>query len=397
LASLSFAQGFTLFMLNPLTQPSTFRVAELDALRAMAAINLMLFHFTHVYQVKFGFTTPLGFEFPFGKYGVQLFFMLSGFVNAMTLCRKQQADDFLTSRLIRIVPLFLLVIGLNLFLWSLAPLSQFASYTGWQVLANLTLMPNLLGFDCLEPVTWTLQIELLFYGILIFFFLSGALDQPFRPLMLYLLLCLVGGQVILHLPPDASHTYGGWMIDRISEVMLFKYMPLFAIGIFLYQIKSKADQRIRSLVGILTAATVFHIVDDHGHNPVATMILVAVLSFAAYGKIPLLRMKFFVFLSGISYSLYLLHNNLGCVAMYHLNQLGVPSLFCFAFAMVFSVAAAAVVSHCIERPLSSALRDRWRSLQPWLRTKFSCVLNMRANPAASLPSSSCSQNQGLLQ
>ena len=85
-----------------LATSKTKRIVELDALRGLAAINLLLFHFTHVYEVKYGYISPLGWEFPYGKYGVQLFFMLSGLVNAMTLMRKQNPGDFLASRMIRI-------------------------------------------------------------------------------------------------------------------------------------------------------------------------------------------------------------------------------------------------------------------------------------------------------
>ncbi|MFG0267113.1 MAG: acyltransferase family protein, partial [Rhodopirellula sp. JB055] len=69
------------------------RILELDALRAMAAINLVLFHFTHVYAVKFGFSSPLGGEWPYGAYGVELFFILSGFVNSMSLMRRGKPTD----------------------------------------------------------------------------------------------------------------------------------------------------------------------------------------------------------------------------------------------------------------------------------------------------------------
>ncbi|HMP80851.1 MAG TPA: acyltransferase family protein, partial [Pirellulaceae bacterium] len=119
------------------------RVAELDALRALAAINLMLFHFTHVYSVKYGYSSPLGWEWPYGKYGVQLFFMLSGLVNAMVLTRIGSAAEFLGRRMIRILPAYYLVIGLNLVLLTWLPLSLQGSYTWDQVLANLTVVPSL--------------------------------------------------------------------------------------------------------------------------------------------------------------------------------------------------------------------------------------------------------------
>jgi peptidoglycan/LPS O-acetylase OafA/YrhL len=345
-------------------------VIELDALRALAAINLMLFHFTHVYQVKYGFTTALGFELPYGKYGVQLFFMLSGFVNAMTLCRKPEGDEFIASRLIRILPLFLLVVGINLVLLTMQPLSQHSSLSFSQTVANATLMPNLFGFDCYEPVTWTLQVEVLFYGILVAFFLSGGLNKPCRPLILYLLLCLVGGLLIEHMPPDATHTFSGGLVLLLGDILLFKYMPLFAIGIFLHHLKSSQMHRWSSQFGILIAATVFHLVDDHGHNPAATVMLIGLLTLAAYGRLPLFRSGLFVFLSGISYSLYLLHNNLGCVLMYHLNQKGVPPQICFGLAFLFSIAIATAVTYWVERPVTARLRNRWKQVRPQLKAWF---------------------------
>lgn len=106
------------------------RIVELDSLRAIAALNLVLFHFTHVYSVKYGYSSPLGFDFPFGKYGVQLFFMLSGFVNAMTLLRKRKPGDFLAARIIRICPAYWSVIVVNLLILGVAHLDGSGLHTG---------------------------------------------------------------------------------------------------------------------------------------------------------------------------------------------------------------------------------------------------------------------------
>ena len=73
------------------------RILELDALRAMAALNLVLFHFTYLYAVKFGYSSSLGFEWPYGAYGVEMFFILSGFVNSMSLLRRGKPVGIVTS------------------------------------------------------------------------------------------------------------------------------------------------------------------------------------------------------------------------------------------------------------------------------------------------------------
>lgn len=361
---------------------SSGRIIELDALRALAAINLMLFHFTYVYQVKYGFSSPLGFQFPFGKYGVQLFFMLSGLVNAMTLLKKREADEFLVSRLIRILPCFYLLLLINLALLTMSPLNKYEGYTLSQVVANATLMPNLFGFECLEPVTWTLQIELLFYGILIVLFSSGAMDRPFRPLMLYLLLCLVGGQLVLHMPPDALNTVTGGSVLLLSKLLLFEQMPLFIIGIFIYQLKNDPASKWTSLLGIVLSATVFHLIDDHGHNPAATVLLIGLLGLSAFGKIALLRTRLFVFLSGISYSLYLVHNNLGCVIMHRLDNFGVPPVLCFVTMLLLSVLIAALVTNFIERPVSRWLAAKWKRFKPVLIPKKVSVASVVARQGA---------------
>ncbi|MEO6102106.1 MAG: acyltransferase family protein [Pseudoxanthomonas sp.] len=50
--------------------------------------------------------TPLGFGFPAGNYGVNLFFHISGFVIFMTLERSRNAMDFMVSRCSRLYPAY---------------------------------------------------------------------------------------------------------------------------------------------------------------------------------------------------------------------------------------------------------------------------------------------------
>ena len=118
--------------------------------------------------------------------------MLSGYVNAMTLLGKRQPLDFLAARTIRILPTYLLVIGLNLGLLLLLPFTLRGTYSAPQVWANLTLVPGLLGYECLEPVTWTLQVEVLFYAALLLLYCLGGWERPVRTLLWYLAVCVAG-------------------------------------------------------------------------------------------------------------------------------------------------------------------------------------------------------------
>jgi hypothetical protein len=337
------------------------RVPELDAVRAMAALNLMLFHFTHVYSVKYGFTSPLGFEYSYGKYGTQLFFLLSGYVNAMTLFGKRQPLDFLAARTIRIIPTYLLVLGMNLVLLLFLPFTLHGSYSIAQVFANLTLVPKLLGYECLEPVTWTLQIEVLFYVILLLLFSLGGLQRPVRTLMWYMAVCIAGTWWLNTVRTDFAGTDAAQLADFWEELLLLPYMPLFAIGILLYRLRAGTSGIGWNLVGLVAAVSTFHLIDKRDHNPVATFLLIGLIAGAGWGVLPPLRLRPWVFLSTISYSLYLLHNNLGTAFIYYLNHAGLEPWVCFLLVFPFVIGISALFSFWVERPLAARLRAGWKS------------------------------------
>ncbi len=343
----------------------TSRILELDALRAIAAINLLLFHFTLVFENRYGYNSPLGFEFPWGKYGVQLFFMLSGFVNAMTLLKKGEPGEFLVSRLIRIFPSYWLVILLNVVL-----LSTFAMYAAEpstaQFAANMTVMPTLFGYECWEPVTWTLQVEMIFYGVLIVLFMGGAMNRPLRTIYMLLGISAFGMMYCYQVNALYPNSLQAGLASFLSSLFILKYLPLFAIGILLHEIKLQRGNAILHSIGIVASAVVFHAIDDHGHNPAATVLLFALLALSAYGKIPVLRTKPFLVISASSYALYLFHNNLGCLVIKYVNDIGVHPIASLIIGIVFAFVFAIAYTFLFEQPLTKFLRHQWFEYRPRL-------------------------------
>ena len=64
------------------------RFTEIDALRGLAAIAVILFHYTTYYDDRFGHLKEGYIDFFwFGEYGVQLFFIISGFVIYMSIMK----------------------------------------------------------------------------------------------------------------------------------------------------------------------------------------------------------------------------------------------------------------------------------------------------------------------
>ena len=337
------------------------RILELDALRAIAAINLVLFHFTWVYAEKFGYSSDLGFKWPFGAYGVEMFFILSGFVNSMSLLRRGKPVDFVAARLIRIIPIFLLVIIANLWILQLAPMNQPVS--SGQFLANMTLLPRVLGYECVDPVMWTLQIEMMFYATLVILFRVGGLRRYFigwgSLLACSLILCPSLDALA------ANHGDAAWFLagTTIRRLMLLDFVPLFAIGFLLYMIKTGVGKKWQNLLGMAAAAFVFHSIDHGKHNPAVTVMIIALVAACAYGKVPVLRFKPLIYVSTISYALYLCHNNLGSAIIHRFDQAGVPPVVCFAIGVAFSFSLAIIITHRIEQPMTRGLQKIWIRLR----------------------------------
>ncbi|WP_161974473.1 acyltransferase family protein [Piscinibacter terrae] len=100
-------------------------------------------------------------------YGVELFFMISGYVIVQSLRRHASVGGFLADRALRIFPVWLplgLVLGIACVV--VGKLGFVASEPAWWlpvVLANLALLPPLVPLPLVHPASWSLSYEWLFY------------------------------------------------------------------------------------------------------------------------------------------------------------------------------------------------------------------------------------------
>ncbi|WP_436530150.1 acyltransferase family protein [Actinoplanes sp. HUAS TT8] len=140
------------------------RLAWLDALRGFAAAVVALFHLS---PTLIGSERHLAIyrHFDLGRYGVLLFFLVSGYVIPMSLERHGSLRRFWVGRIFRIYPAYLLATAAGLLLVA----------TGWQrwengdpvavVLGHVTMLQDLLGLSGVVRPFWTLTYEMTFYLI----------------------------------------------------------------------------------------------------------------------------------------------------------------------------------------------------------------------------------------
>lgn len=144
----------------------TQRFRELDGLRGIAASAVVVYHLLGGYDGKFPDEPASQWTFHWGAYGVQLFFMISGFVILMSARRAQRPVDFVISRVSRLYPAYWLAMaGTLLLAWGFGIYAAIHRPTVGEALANLTMVQRWLLVENVDQVYWTLAVEMQFYAV----------------------------------------------------------------------------------------------------------------------------------------------------------------------------------------------------------------------------------------
>ena len=138
----------------------------LQILRFVAAMAVVLFHMGSDYQIRFGLDAN---PFAYGAFGVDIFFVLSGFIIAMTTDPSRGAWYFYRKRLIRIVPIYwLLTFGVVAIGIAAPTLLNSTEVSFEAVIKSLLFIAYERPSGELQPLLflgWTLNYEMFFYLI----------------------------------------------------------------------------------------------------------------------------------------------------------------------------------------------------------------------------------------
>lgn len=272
----------------------------LDNLRAIAAWSVCLYHFV---CTTIGFVDPNGLTyhcFSFGKYGVHLFFVISGLVIPWSLYhsiyRLKDFFKFFIKRLARLEPpyivsIFIMLVVIYLRKYSPVYNNTEVLVTGKQILLHLGyLIPFFKGLNWINNVYWTLAIEFQYYifiGLLFFLFVSRKKY-----------LKLIGYAIIAGLP-----------IILPNENFLPHWLPVFGIGILIFMYKVNHIDIIELII-----ISLFFIIDIFIFNEklVFIVIMISELSILLlFNK----SNKLLTPLGKFSYSVYLMHAIIGAASV----------------------------------------------------------------------------------
>ncbi len=325
------------------------RLQEVDVLRGVAALCVVLTHYVPHWSERL---EPVFVPIPngFGIYAVQLFFVISGFVIFMTLDRCRSVSQFAMLRFSRLFPAY----------WATL---LFATATGvfvfgerlWPggLLANLTMFQEYFRFPHLDVVYWSLSLELAFYLNAAWLFALGWHRQVRWIVAVWLIGAGVWALTQPVIPPG-QEPVRGWL----PLLFALDFAPYFAMGmVFFDAIKNTWSP---SRIGLIALAIVTEFL-IHGATGIAVGIVILLLFFAAtHGYLRFLVSKPTLWLGAISYSLYLIHRNLGYHLLDWLHGHGISAALAIPITIAGALLLATLFTYVVEQPALSRVRSWYR-------------------------------------
>lgn len=328
------------------------RLREIDALRGLAALAVVLFHFTARISELYPMVGGPSIKFDKGHYGVNLFFIISGFVIFMTLERTRHGLDFLVSRFARLFPAYWLAIVLTFATTSIFGLPG-KEVTLVQALSNVIMVHGYLRVPHVDGVYWTLEVELMFYAGMLMLFVTGQLRRVHQALWVLLALRLIWSVAARGFGIDLSYT--------LSRILILPYVPWFALGICIYQVTlgaARGNARYARITA--TASLICLVLVDDWMLALLALVLGAVVWAAALNRLRWLRHRVLIFFGTISYPLYLLHENIGWVVQRTVQGHGGSFDTSVVAALAVTIGLASAVTYIVEQPALRAIRGRYR-------------------------------------
>lgn len=280
------------------------QILAIQYLRALAALAVVVVH--NLERSDYPFVV--------GEAGVDLFFVISGFV-MWTLADAQQpsAQVFLWRRIIRIVPLYwaatlVAIVGARLkpgFFWNY----DVGFDNVWK---SLLFIPHNVASGGWNPVVgqgWTLTYEMFFYVLFAFALLAKARWRFFVPGAMLLL--LVAGGVYRRNDDPVWLTY--------TNPLLLEFLAGIALGALWRRASAREAARPGAWAGgvalltlgfgALAVESAMHWMPVHDRSLIwgipAVFIVSGALALERAGRVPRLRLP--LLLGDASYSIYLLH------------------------------------------------------------------------------------------
>ena len=321
------------------------RLLELDLLRGLGALLVIGFHYSTRFHEMFPRERHVDFHMIGGNYRVMLFFAISGFAIFFSMRNLRDTRDFVVRRMARLYPAYWVAILLTTGFEHWADIRSLEVSTK-DIFVNLSMLQGFFYMPAVDGAYWTLTVELAFYFCAIMLWRFNCFRWIERILLGWLALKLAA-----HFVPVLP--------SRVETLLVLQWIPFFGIGLLSYRVwageRVWRDQLAYFLAIILTVS-----LTETPDVIAAAVILWLTFVLMIEGHLRRFCFKPLLWLGGISYSLYLVHQNIGYTVMVVGNRMGLSPNLSFAAAILTAVGLGALVNRTIERPVAKLVMNWWR-------------------------------------
>ncbi|MBH1929873.1 acyltransferase family protein [Serratia rubidaea] len=321
-------------------------IISLQYLRAIACLLVIILHITK----KMFLNGDISSYMYMGASGVDLFFVISGFIIIYISDKNTKALSFIKNRVIRIYPTYLILLLPYLAIFILYPelVNSHSSQTP-SIFKSVSLLPFPVNGGLVNIVSWTLTFEFYFYFVFaIALFLKRDL---FWTSSVAILLLLAVGQL--------------FNIPFLRSAIVIEFIMGMAIYKFLFKPERMPGKPLSLLLVALGAGLLCafpgHEIDGTGFDRVLLWGAPAAIVFI--GAIALERqlrkMNFLVLLGNSSYTAYLTHIlSINAVYVVTNNMLQLPPAVTISGAVILSLIVGIVSHKMIELPTINFFKKR---------------------------------------
>lgn len=313
----------------------------------------------------------------FGWIGVQIFFVISGFVIANS-ANGASPIAFAKSRVLRLFPAVWLCAPLTLAAWWISG-SETLKHLAGEFLRSVTLW--IFG-PWVDGVYWSLAVELVFYAIIFLLLLSGQFARLRIAAWGLLGLSIAYFTASLVLPNVMSH-FGApwWFVSNHADVLQLRYGCYFALGIWFWLSSARATKPLDwAGIALAIGACVTEIAWAGAQfmprhmaewTPIwwlapeliwlSAALLILIVSRAPERFMPqaLAARAWFKHVGQMTYPLYLTHSVCGAFIVRMLVHVGVNRWLALLGAVTFALCFAYFIARLGEPAVRSRLRGLW--------------------------------------
>jgi peptidoglycan/LPS O-acetylase OafA/YrhL len=328
--------------------------SHLTGLRAIAALIVFISH-----SANEGVLNPV-FGLGFGKVGVMLFFLLSGFLMGMLYLHKKPTSNelryYLVARIARVVPLYVFLIVFSYLIYNFFYSDFYYSLSNLDLFTSLTFLRAPLTF-------WTIPVEFQFYIVFMFFwwcyFAKGI--STLVPIL-----------IVVSMPMLFFYMFG-FGLPNVLPKYAFSFFLGIVISLYSHQIRMSSLSLISHRFGWLFLLLVFinlpELRTQLGLNldggtyvktwidPLTWLLVLALFisCVCASRSLSFLNYAPFDYLGKISYGFYLIHYPV----LYAFKDLSMPWWVVFFLSFVVTVLLSSISFHLFERPVQRYIMKRY--------------------------------------